>query len=352
VKNQAATLAGLSHGPVWFGDGDWFGEVAARVHNHLAAPEPAYYGQDRATHGGCCMSFRPWKILAATMLAACGSPDATGVSLASTDASFAHTQDLEGTPDLIVDAQKLATSWVIYDELVPNVCSAEEGGVTPGQHRLLRFTVTTPNIGDADVYIGDPNEHYDPDGNGDPEDGDGLFELATCHAHYHFRNYASYELIEMDNGAEVATIFAAKRGFCMIDVTPYGSSGSWQYRNCGRPEIPSLGLPAIAGNQGISVNWGDTYVKWLAGQYFVIDDVGPGTYLIRIVVNPPFEEEAGQVCPFKDGAGLCHMFEESDYTNNVGEALITIPKERPGKTGYGPGGNQPVPSNAWTQIEK
>jgi hypothetical protein len=295
------------------------------------------------------MSFRPWMIVAAAMLAACSSPDSTGVSLAPTDALTAHTQDLDGMPDLIVDAQKLATSWVIYDEYVPNVCSAAEGGVPVGDHRLLRFTVTTPNVGDADVYIGDPNEHYDPNGDDDPEDGDGLFELASCHAHYHFRNYASYELISVETDA---TILAAKRGFCMIDVTPYGSSGSWQYRNCGRPEIPSLGLAAIAGNQGISVNWGDTYVKWLAGQYFVIDGIDPGSYKLRIVVNPPFTPQGGEVCPFTDANLKCHMLQESDYANNVGEVLITIPKDRPGKMGYGPGGNQPVPANAWTQIEK
>lgn len=297
------------------------------------------------------MSSRPWMILVSAILAACSSPDATGVPLASTDAFTAHTQDLDGTPDLIVDAQKLATSWVVYDELVPNVCSAEEGGVTPGQHMLLRFTVTTPNIGTADVYIGDPNEHYDPDGNPDTDDGDGLFELATCHAHYHFRNYASYELYPVNNGTLGTVIHAAKKGFCMIDVTPYDNSKSWQYRNCGRPAIPELGLAAIAGNQGISAGWGDTYVKWLAGQYFVIDGLPGGTYLLRIVVNPPFTEVAGQACPFKDGAGKCHMFEESDYTNNVGEVQITIPEGRPGKMGWGPGGNQVVPSNAWTKIE-
>lgn len=298
------------------------------------------------------MSSHHWMLLAvATTLAACGSPEATGVSLLPAGAVTKHEPDLSGTPDLIVDAQKLATSWVVYDEIVPNVCSAEEGGVIPGPHTLLRFTVTTPNIGTGDVFIGDPNEHFDPDGDGDPSDGDGLFEFATCHAHLHFHNYATYELFAVNNGTLGSPILAAKRGFCMIDVTPYGSSGSWFYRNCGRPAIPSLGLPAIAGNQGISVNWADTYVKWLAGQYFVIDGLSSGTYLLRITVNPPFAEVAGDVCPVKDGSGMCHMFTESDYTNNIGQVYITLPDGRPGKMGWGPGGNQLVPANAWTQVE-
>jgi hypothetical protein len=34
------------------------------------------------------------------------------------------------------------------------------------------------------------------------------------------------------------------------------------------------------------------------------------------------------------------MFTESDYSNNIGETLVTIPSGRPGKTGFGPGGGQ------------
>ena len=295
------------------------------------------------------MTYNRATILAlTTTLIACGSPDATGVSFTSNEALRKEAADLDGMQDLIVDAQKLATSWVVYHEIVPNVCSAQEGGVEPGPHALLRFTVTTPNIGDADVYIGDPNDHYDPNGDGDPTDG--LFELSLCHAHYHFRNYATYELYAVNNDGSLGpAIQAAKRGFCMIDVTPYSNPGPWQYRNCGRPAV--FGLTEIAGNQGISVGWADTYVKWLAGQYFVVDDLPGGRYLIRIIVNPPFAEVVGQACPFKDTQGMCHNFEESNYNNNIGDAYITLPDERPGKMGYGPGGNQPVPSNAWTRTE-
>jgi len=45
--------------------------------------------------------------------------------------------------------------------------------VPPGQHRVLRFTVTTPNIGTADVNLGDPNRHWDPNGDGDGSDSTG-----------------------------------------------------------------------------------------------------------------------------------------------------------------------------------
>ena len=73
---------------------------------------------------------------------------------------FAHVQDLDGTPDLIVDAQRLKDSWVVYDQTFSaTLCSVVEGDVQPGDHRVLRFTVTTPNIGDADVFVGNPLDH-------------------------------------------------------------------------------------------------------------------------------------------------------------------------------------------------
>src|SRR5947209_4841874 len=153
----------------------------------------------------------------------------------------------QGLPDMIVDTVTLQQNWLVRDENLPaDACSVIEGGVTPGVHRIIRFTVTTPNVGTADVYVGNPADHIAAN--------DGLFEFATCHQHYHFRNYAKYELIDPQTGQVWK---AAKRGFCMLDTDP---------------------VPA---------------------------------------------------------SGLCHNFAESDYTNNIGEILITIP-DHPGRSGYGP----------------
>jgi len=62
-----------------------------------------------------------------------------------------------------------------------------------------------------------------------------------------------------------------------------GGVSSWVYRSCGRPAFD--GFSAIPGNQGISVGYADTYVKWLGGQYFVLDakratSLPPGDYII------------------------------------------------------------------------
>jgi len=236
--------------------------------------------------------------------------------------------DLDGLPDLVL-SDNLGQQWVVRDEhLSPTACSVIEGGVEPGLRRLVRFTVTVNNVGDADVFIGDPN---DPKLNP-------LFEFASCHHHYHFKNYARYELIDPRTGF---TWRAAKVGFCMLDTDPVPTSDgnepprARQFNSCG-----AIGVP---GYQGISHGWADTYRFFLGGQYFVLDGgdgqapVPPGDYIIRITANPAYAPDKRGNCPLaKDPlTGLCHNFPESSYENNVGEALITIP-DHPGREGVGP----------------
>ena len=92
-------------------------------------------------------------------------------------------------PNLTVREDVLGSQWVVRDEnIAANACSAIEGEVTPGLRKLVRFTVMTPNTGNQDVFVGDPNVHVAAN--------DGLFEFASCHHHYHFRHYALYELVD------------------------------------------------------------------------------------------------------------------------------------------------------------
>ena len=238
-------------------------------------------------------------------------------------------------PDLIVDQASLRQHWVVRVEDLPSTfCSVEEGGITPGTHTLIRFTVSTPNVGDADLALGDPNAHVAA--------GDGLYEFAQCHNHYHFRHYALYQLIDPNTGFVWK---AAKRGFCMIDIEkfvdyPGPNNNDRNFLSCG-----AIGIP---GNQGISKGWADTYVWKLGGQYFLLDGgdgqppVPPGDYIIRITVNPPFVPGPGEPCRFADPLhpGVCHQLPESNYENNVAEVLITIP-DHPGRQGVGPLKNQP-----------
>ena len=244
--------------------------------------------------------------------------------------------DLVGAPDLIVRQDMLASQWVVRDENLPaSFCSVIEGGVTPGMRRLLRFTVMTPNVGDADIYIGDPGAHVAAN--------DGLFEFASCHAHYHFQHYAEYRLVD----PRTKKVWrAAKQGFCMLDTDPnptwLGNEAprEWLFRSCG-----SLTSP---GNQGISHGWTDTYRFWLGGQYFVLDGgdgqepVPPGQYAIEVHVNPPYTVKKGGCPRFTDfTTGMCHQLEESNYSNNVASVTINIPSHV-GRDGVGPMAGTPV----------
>ena len=239
-----------------------------------------------------------------------------------------------GKPDLIVDQASLRQHWVVRTEDLPaTFCSVQEGGITPGEHQLVRFTVATPNIGDADLAVGDPNVHIALN--------DGLFEFATCHNHFHFRHYALYELIDPATGHVWR---AAKHGFCMIDIEKYqGYTGDADNKR----HFASCGAIGIPGNQGISMGWSDVYVWKLGGQYFVLDggdgqaEVPPGEYIIRITVNPPFRPVKGEACPNVDPAGFCHTLPESDYANNIAQVSITIPDHN-GRQSVGPLKNEPL----------
>jgi hypothetical protein len=290
-------------------------------------------------------------VFALIALAACGTERTTTVpSLPGAASADQNGQDLQGLPDLIVDSKATQNNWVTRVEDFPaDFCSVQEGGVTAGTHKVVRFTVTTPNVGDADVFVGSPLKHMDPNGDGDFSDQDGLFEFATCHAHFHFQHYADYKLIDP---ATNKVWKAAKRGFCMLDTDPFNvgtGDGTWNYRNCG--------TVTRDGYQGISDGWADTYVFKLGGQYFVLDggdgqpEVPPGTYVIRVEVNPAYAPTKGGCPRVTDPAtGMCHQFAESNYANNVGEATVII-TEHPGRAGYGPLKNSPNNLKADDEID-
>jgi len=142
-------------------------------------------------------------------------------------------------------------------------CEVTEGCTVAGSRRLLRFDLLTPNIGEADLYLGAPTRA------GRPPD---MFEFGTCHNHWHLRGYADYRLFDMA-GAEVGR--GHKQSFCLLDTARYMGM--------------STDLPAASryncGNQGIHAGWYDLYGRSLDCQYVDITDVAPGTYRLRAQVN-------------------------------------------------------------------
>ncbi|NUP08614.1 MAG: hypothetical protein HOW73_21405 [Polyangiaceae bacterium] len=181
--------------------------------------------------------------------------------------------------DLTIDLEQAASSVEIDQyNFQQGSCSFFEGCIGAiGQRRLLRFDLRTPNIGDGDMFLGDPT-------------GNPLFIYSTCHEHFHFEGYARYRLLD-GNGNEVAT--GHKQAFCLMDVEPFepGAPDQQKY-DCGY--------------QGIQKGWADTYHNQLPCQWVDITDVPAGEYMLEISLNAD------------------HTLGEKDYTNNLAVVPVTV----------------------------
>ncbi|WP_437877817.1 lysyl oxidase family protein [Sorangium sp. So ce513] len=189
-------------------------------------------------------------------------------------------------PDLTVSADVAQASMSIRHEIFPvDSCAIVEGCVgSAGDRRLMRFSTETPNIGEADMILGDPTLVSSG------------FEFSACHAHYHFNGYARYELLDT-TGAVVAT--GHKQAFCLLDSSPIGVPGA--------PTAPRY----HCGFQGIQRGWSDVYHASLDCQWVDITGVAAGDYLLRISINHD------------------RTLPESNYDNNTVEIPVTIPEDVP-----------------------
>jgi hypothetical protein len=187
-------------------------------------------------------------------------------------------------PDLTVDP-----SWIMpifHDIFVTDAtCELLEGCVgSTGWRRVMLFAVTTPNIGSADLALGVPANL--------PE----LFHYSDCHSHYHFDEYARYELRD---DADQVVAFGHKQAFCMVDL--YG--WAWPF------ELGKFNCD----NQGISRGFLDTYDAGLPCQWVDVTGTPPGDYVLHIALNQPRRDHAFAV------------LNERDYANNAIAVPITVP---------------------------
>lgn len=179
-------------------------------------------------------------------------------------------------PDLVAWAPTLQP-YVTNESFAADSCEVQEGMITAGAHRLLRFTTESRNIGGADVVLPSPV--------GNPN-----FEYQECHGHYHFKGFASYRLLDSDNNV-VQT--GNKVSFCLLDVRRWSNTA------------PRNSIYTCDG-QGIQDGWSDIYDSGLPGQWVVIDGIPAGNYQLEITMNP------GRVIA------------ESNYDNNVTRVPVSI----------------------------
>ncbi|HZH78242.1 MAG TPA: lysyl oxidase family protein [Archangium sp.] len=164
-----------------------------------------------------------------------------------------------GKPDVTVDADVLSrTLYVERRDFSETACEVVEGCVgAPGNRRLLRFSVSIPNLGSGEVRIPSPMDRED------------LYELDKCHGHHHLTGFASYELL---GGQGSVVSVGRKQGFYLIDYQSY----------CG-DAAPQNILPD--GTQIISPGWADIYAGDYSCQWLDITDLSDGTYTLRVGVD-------------------------------------------------------------------
>jgi hypothetical protein len=144
----------------------------------------------------------------------------------------------------------------------------QDGCVTPGSHKLLRFDFLSHNAGDADLVVGSPAARPD------------LFVWSAAHGHYHLKDFNQFLLF---NAAGNLATIGYKQAFCAIDIERISptASASARFDNCNV-------------NQGISAGWADVYSAFLACQFIVLDGVADGDYTLQSTTNT--QHKVGEDC--------------------------------------------------------
>lgn len=166
-----------------------------------------------------------------------------------------HVEDRPGV-NLVPDVRNFRISTEEFDESSHDV---EDGYITPGEHRLLRFDMLTYNVGDSDAELGHPEDHQDQ------------FEHSDSHGHSHLKDFNDYALFD-ESGHKVGV--GKKQAFCLMD-----SQRMLSHSNVSsRPKFD-------CSYQGISAGWADVYSASLPGQYLVIDTLPDGDYTLQATTN-------------------------------------------------------------------
>lgn len=116
----------------------------------------------------------------------------------------------------------------------------------------------------------------------------GRFVWHAAHQHYHFANFAAYELRRLTRGRPDMSPRGLVAGgdkvsFCLMDTHEDDDPSGMDWAR-GWPAY--ISCSAGSGQQGISRGWRDTYPHTREEQQIVVDDVPAGLYAVVIRVDP------------------------------------------------------------------
>ncbi|XP_036972152.1 protein-lysine 6-oxidase isoform X2 [Acanthopagrus latus] len=187
---------------------------------------------------------------------------------------------MSGLPDLVPDAYYIQAAAYVQRVPMYNLrCAAEENCLSSSAYRssvrdydtrmLLRFPQRVKNQGTADFLPNRPRYSW---------------EWHSCHQHFHSMDeFSHYELLDANTHHQMAE--GHKASFCLEDTScDYG-----YYRR----------FACTAHTQGLSPGCFDTYNADIDCQWIDITDVKPGSYILKVSVNPHYQVP------------------ESDYSNNI-----------------------------------
>lgn len=106
----------------------------------------------------------------------------------------------------------------------------------------------------------------------------GTFEWHPEHNHFHFEDYALYTL-QPAGASGGSDRIGNKTTFCVMDTGKIDGSLP------GAPALPVY-VTCNPDVQGMSVGWGDTYVRTLAGQGIDVTGLPEGDYRLFIEIDP------------------------------------------------------------------
>jgi hypothetical protein len=232
------------------------------------------------------------------------------------------------------------------DDLLPDLITVKPNAIylTQGKHGTMRLRldniIANKGAGPLEIFPGDVADECNPPGsidegrlafqrgyvdNPDDPDSDGFFDrggdtesrvaTAGCmrfhpqHDHWHFEDFAHYELRHESSGKVVGV--STKVGFCLIDlIQPEGVSGVPGSPRDGYypvdPSNPEGATCSQTSTNGISIGWADIYSAGLQGQDIALTGIGRGRYCLITEADP------------------ANRIEESNDQNNSHRTLLAI----------------------------